>query len=266
MDKRPIGVFDSGIGGLTVVKEILRVLPEERIIYLGDTARVPWGTRSKKIIALFSQQAASFLVEKRVKIVVVACHTASSVALPDLRKRLKTPLLGVIESSAKAAIEASKSKRIGIMGTSATIRSGAWEMALRKEDPKVKVFSIAAPLLVSLVEEGWFNHPSTAMILKEYLSPLLKKKIDALILACTHYPLLVSLIKKVSPDLVLVNPGRTTALALRQFLKKENLQGKIKQPLHCFYFTDFSLQTKRNLERFADRLKNVKIKEVDLEK
>ncbi len=266
MDKRPIGVFDSGVGGLTVVKEILKVLPSEKIIYIGDTARVPWGTRGKKTIINFSKQLASFLLEKRVKVVVIACHTASSVAFPILKKEIKEPVLGVIGPSLKEVIEKSKNRRVGLIGTPATIKANAWSKGLKKEDSKIKLFSVSCPLFVPLVEEGLIDHRVTQILAKEYLQPLIKKRIDTLILGCTHYPLLKSMIKKTVGDLILINPGQATAKALKKYLIENKLQADHKQPVHYFYFTDLSYQALDNLEMFSGKLGRVRIKGVNLEK
>lgn len=266
MDKRPIGVFDSGIGGLTVVREILQVLPYEKIIYIGDTARVPWGTRGRKTIINFSRQLANFLVKKKVKIIVVACHTASSVALQDLKKAIKIPILGVIEPSVKETIKKSKNLRIGIIGTPATIKSEAWVREIERINPKVKVFSTSCPLFVPLVEEGLTDHMIVKIMAKEYLKPLLSKKIDTLILACTHYPLLEKTIKKVARGVFLVNPGKTTAVFLKKFLENNKLMGENKRPKHEFYFTDVSYRALASLKKFSDKVAHVRIKEISLEK
>ena len=266
MDKRPIGVFDSGVGGLTVVREILRVLPSEKIIYVGDTARVPWGTRGEKVIINFSRQVISFLLRKKVKVIVIACHTASSVALSTLKKEVKSPLLGVIDSSAKEAVNKSKSGRVGLIGTPATIKANAWSKALKKESPKIKFFSVSCPLFVPLVEEGLMTHRATRLLAKEYLQPLMKKRIDTLILGCTHYPLLQKVIKNIVADIVLINPGKAVAFALKQYLIKKKLRADYKRPTHQFYFTDLSYQALNNLELFSGKLGDVRIKEVELER
>lgn len=266
MDNRPIGIFDSGVGGLTVAREILRILPYEKIIYIGDTARVPWGTRGRRIIIDFSRQLADFLVQKKVKIIVVACHTASSVALSTLKKEIKIPILGVIESGVKETIQKSKTLRIGIIGTPATIEANAWGKALKRADAKIKVFSADCPLFVPLVEEGLVNHQATQILAEEYLTPLVKRKIDTLILGCTHYPLLKETIKRVMEDTFLINPGKATALALKKFLVENKIEGTHKSPWHSFYFTDVSYQALDNFEKFSGKLGRGRIKEIRLEK
>lgn len=248
-----------------MVREILRVLPSEKVIYIGDTARVPWGTRGEKIIVDFSRQLTSFLLKKKVKIIIVACHTASSVAFPSLKKEMRTPLLGVIEPSLKEAIKKSKKGRIGLIGTPATIKANAWAKALKKENPQIKLFSVSCPLLVPLVEEGLINHQVTQILAKEYLQPLVEKRIDTLILGCTHYPLLQNVIKEVVGNVVLVNPGKATVFALKRYLIENKLQADHKQPAHQFYFSDVSYQALNNLEMFSGKLGRVRIKGIRLE-
>lgn len=264
MSKGPIGVFDSGVGGLTVVREIVRLLPQEEILYIGDTARVPWGTRGKQTITAFSHQLANFLVRKKAKVIVVACHTASSVALPSLKKKIKAPLIDVIQPSAQKAVEETENHRIGLIGTPATIESGAWQRAIKKINPAIKVFVNPCPLFVPLVEEGLTRHPVTKIIVKEYIVPLLEKKVDTLILACTHYPLLEGVIKKTAGEVKLVNPGKATALFLKEFLQTHQLKKRVGKGQYQFFFTDLSHQTVKNLERFVGKLKGVKIEEVSL--
>jgi len=266
MDNRPIGIFDSGVGGLTVVKEILRILPQEKIVYIGDTARVPWGTRGRKTIINFSRQLTSFLVQKKVKVIVIACHTASSVALPTIKREIKTPILGVIESSVKETIQKSKTLRIGIIGTPATVKANAWGKALKGIDPKIRVFSAACPLFVPLVEEGLVDHKVTHILAKEYLAPLVRRKIDTLILACTHYPLLKGVIKELVGDVLLINPGKATALVLKKLLAENKIEGSHRNPGHNFYFTDISYRALSDFKKFSGKLGRGRIKEIRLEK
>jgi len=224
MATRPIGVFDSGVGGLTVVGELFRLLPQEDIIYFGDTAHLPYGSKSKEAVIRFSLDIANFLKVKNSKIIVVACNTASSFALPSLRERIALPVIGVIEPGAQAALRTTRNFRIGIIGTEGTVRSGAFEEAIKKMDRKVKVFSQACPLLVPLVEEGWLNEPETSQIAERYLSYLKNKHIDTLILGCTHYPLLRKLVSRIMGDEVsLVDTAQATAKAVVKSLREENL-------------------------------------------
>jgi len=219
----PIGVFDSGLGGLTVVKELARRLPHENIIYVGDTARVPYGTKSAETIMRYSRQIAFFLLRKKVKAIIVACNTASAVALKSLRN-LNIPVVGVILPGARAAVQGSKTLRIGVIGTQATMGSHAYRRAILKEAPRGKVWEEACPLLVPLVEEGWMNHPTTMSIAREYLRPLLKKKIDTLVLGCTHYPLLKGVLGKVlGPGVRQIDSAEATADDVYGMLRQFNL-------------------------------------------
>ncbi|MBI3417620.1 MAG: glutamate racemase [Verrucomicrobia bacterium] len=193
----PIGIFDSGVGGLTVVRQIHRALPHEDLLYLGDTARVPYGTKSPETVIRFACEDAQFLVEKKVKAIVIACNTASAWALPALEREFALPIFGVIQPGSLAAARQTRHGRVGVIGTSATIRSGAYERAMHALDPALKIFTRACPLLVPLVEEGWTNHAVTRAVLREYLAPLLKQNIDTLVLGCTHYPLLKPAIRRV---------------------------------------------------------------------
>lgn len=222
MDKNaPIGVFDSGVGGLTVAREIMRQMPEERIIYFGDTARVPYGSKSKETIIRYSRQIIKFLKTKEVKAIVVACNTASAWALDVVAKECDIPILGVVKPGAKVAAEATQNKRIGVIGTEGTIRSGLYPELIRKIDREIEVIGKACPLFVPLVEEGgWLKDPLTVEIVKRYLDPLKEEKIDTLVLGCTHYPLLRSVIRSVVGDEVnLVNPAYETAVELRRMLE-----------------------------------------------
>ncbi|MCK4690907.1 MAG: glutamate racemase, partial [Desulfuromonadales bacterium] len=185
MQHRAIGIFDSGVGGLTVCKEIMRRLPGENLIYLGDTARVPYGTKSAETVEQYALDAADFLVEQGVKLLVVACNTASAVALPVLRERFQLPVIGVIEPGAQRAVE-SQNRRIGVIGTEGTVNSGRYEEAIRQLLPDARVFTVACPLFVPLAEEGWAEHEVARLTAQEYLQPLLAAQIDTLVLGCTH--------------------------------------------------------------------------------
>lgn len=238
----PIGVFDSGVGGLTVAREIMRNLPGEDIVYFGDTARVPYGSKSKATILRYSRQIVRFLLTKQVKAIVIACNTASAYALEDIRKELEIPIIGVIQPGAKVACETTANGRIGVIGTKATINSGIYTSFMRRQKPDVQVVGKPCPLFVPLVEEGWIKDPITVEVAKRYLEELLQYDIDTLILGCTHYPLLRSTIREIVGEKVtLVNPAYETAIELRELLKREGLSnpaaGK-KQPNHCFYVSD----------------------------
>jgi len=194
----PIGIFDSGIGGLTVVRQIHRALPNENLVYLGDTARVPYGTKFPSTVVRFACEDTQFLLQQNVKAVVVACNTVSAWALTALQRKFDLPIFGVIIPGACAALNHSKNQRIGIIGTSATVRSLAYSKAILARCDTAQVFARACPLLVPLVEEAWTNHPVTTRVLREYLRPLLRERIDTLVLGCTHYPLLKDAIRKVT--------------------------------------------------------------------
>jgi glutamate racemase len=244
----PIGVFDSGIGGLTVVRQIRRVLPHEDIIYLGDTARVPYGTKSPGTVIRFACEDTRFLIQQQVKAVIVACNTASAWALPTLERTFEVPIFGVILPGARAALDRTRNRRIGVIGTSATIRSQAYPRAILARDDTAQVFARACPLLVPLVEEGRVQDKVALLVLKEYLRPLLRDRIDTLVLGCTHYPLLRPAIQRiVGGKIALVDSAQSCAAYVRERLslldilcKKRRRDGGI-QP----YVTD-------ELERFEE--------------
>ncbi len=215
----PIGVFDSGMGGLTVVQQLHRVLPHEDVVYLGDTARVPYGSKSPSTVIRFSREDTQFLLQQNVKAVVVACNTASAWALPTLEKTYDLPIFGVILPGVRAALERTRTGRIGVIGTSATIRSRAYSNGLLSRRENLQIFSQPCPLLVPLVEEGWTHRPVSRQILKEYLRPLLRHRIDTLVLGCTHYPLLKTAIREVTGSRVaLVDSAESCALYVKERL------------------------------------------------
>ena len=220
----PIGIFDSGIGGLTVARRIHDLLPNEDLIYLGDTARVPYGTKSPSTVVRFACEDTQFLLQQNVKAVVVACNTCSAWAMPMLERKFKVPVFGVIVPGVMAALEKTRSGKIGLIGTSATVRSKAYVNGLLARSDSAEVFAQACPLLVPLVEEGWVNHRITREILQQYLKPLLRRKIDTLILGCTHYPLLKRPIRKiVGPKVSLVDSAEACAKYVRDHLKQKDL-------------------------------------------
>ncbi|MEP7078917.1 MAG: glutamate racemase [Chthoniobacterales bacterium] len=222
--RRPIGVFDSGIGGLTVVAAMRKVLPNESIIYVGDTARVPYGGKSASTVQRYSTEIAEMLLAENAKIIVVACNTASALAVPLLHERLSVPLTGVILPGAKAAVAATRNGRIGVIGTRATVQSGAYEKAIRALQPNLQIFSCACPLLVPLIEEGWRGSPITDQVIMKYLAGLLKDGIDTLVLGCTHYPLLRDDIARlIGAEVTLVDSAENCATAVRELLQSENL-------------------------------------------
>ena len=215
----PIGVFDSGIGGLTVVAALQDLLPSETIFYIGDTARVPYGGKSRKTVERYSIEIGGLLLAEQAKLLVVACNTASALAVPRMKELFNVPVQGVVTPGAEAAVKATRNKRIGVIGTRATIASGAYEHAISTEDPESQVFSAACPLLVPLIEEGLFDDPVTDQLLARYLAPLLGRGIDTLVLGCTHYPLLRGAIARAAgPGVTLVDSARNCALAVKELL------------------------------------------------
>ncbi len=238
--RKPIGVFDSGIGGLTVVKALMRELPDEPIVYFGDTARVPYGSKSKSTIVRFSLENVEFLLRFGVKCIVIACNTASSWALPTLRKYFKVPMIGVIRPGARAAVQRTRTKRVGIIGTEATVRSRAYEIEMKRLDPSIRVFSQSCPLFVPMVESGWLNGPISGQIAATYLDPLKRQKIDTLILGCTHYPLLAHVIRKaIGPSTELVDSATQTAAEVKSLLAWNEWSSKANgRPKHRFFVTD----------------------------
>ena len=238
----PIGVFDSGIGGLTVAREIMRNLPSEKIVYFGDTARLPYGSKSKDTIIRYSRQIVRFLQSRKVKAIVVACNTASALALDTLEKEIDIPIIGVVKPGARVAAQATESKRVGVIATEATIRSGLYTKLIQEIDPESSVIGKPCPLFVPLVEEGWRKDPITEMIARRYLEVLQEQDIDTLILGCTHYPLLRKLIGDIMGDKVrLVNPAYETSMVLKKLLEDqhmENLGGTKEEFPYRFYVSD----------------------------
>jgi glutamate racemase len=224
-DSRAIGVFDSGIGGLTVAKALRDLLPNEEIFYLGDTARVPYGGKSASTVERYGIEMTQMLIDEEVKLIVIACNSASAVALPTLEKTLPVPVVGVIKPGAQAAITATRNHHIGVIGTRATIKSSAYERALRALDPKVAISARPCPLLVPLIEEGWLEDELTDRVIARYLQPLVQDGIDTLVLGCTHYPLLANAIARFLGDKVaIVDSARNCALATRELLDRQSLR------------------------------------------
>jgi glutamate racemase len=248
----PIGIFDSGIGGLTVVREVHRALPHEDVVYLGDTARVPYGTKSPETVTRFACEDAQFLVRKKVKAIVVACNTASAWALATLQSQFRVPIFGVITPGAQAAWEKTRNRCIGVIATAATIRSRAYQVAIADFDEQAKVIACPCPLLVPLVEEGWLEHKVTQAVLQEYLLPLLREKVDTLILGCTHYPLLKSAIGRIAGrQVALVDSAECCARFITEHLGRAKLlnpQRDRKGRIHS-YVTDDT----EHFEKMADR-------------
>jgi glutamate racemase len=251
--QRPIGAFDSGVGGLTVVQAMRELLPAEDILYLGDTARVPYGNKSPDTIIRYSREIMSYLRGKDVKAVVVACNTASAHALAILQKEAEVPVIGVIAPGVEAALAATRNGRIGVIGTQGTIQSEAYQNLLRLSRPDVVITAVAAPLLVSLVEEDWLSHPATTLILEEYLAPMKAARVDTVVLACTHYPLLKVLAQRVlGQEVVLVDSAQNAAAALAREMKRAGLNCLDRQEpgQTTICSTDVPAQFSRLAERF----------------
>jgi glutamate racemase len=243
-DTRPIGVFDSGIGGLTVVRELMQRLPGERIVYFGDTARVPYGSKSPATVVRYSEEAAGWLLSQDVKMIVIACNTATAHAQERLSALLPIPVVGVIEPGARAAVKATRTARVGVIGTAGTIASGAYDLAVRRRLPDARVYAQPCPLFVPLVEEGWRTHTASRLVAQDYLAPLREMDVDVLILGCTHYPLLRELIAEVmGPEVQLVDSATETALDVAELLDSHDLH-RIDDtpPRHVFAASDAPLR------------------------
>lgn len=237
--ERAIGVFDSGIGGLTVVQQIVRLLPNEHVIYLGDTARTPYGTKSPETIRRYALENAEFLLDKGIKLLVVACNSVSAVALELLEDRVRVPVVGVIEPGARAAVSATRKRKVGVIGTEATIASGAYTRALKALDASLEVYTRACPLFVPLAEEGWVFNDVARAVARRYLTSLKRSGIDTLVLGCTHYPLLSAVIADVlGPGVRLVDSALTTAQAVRELLISRSLVRRAEPGSVSFFVTD----------------------------
>lgn len=255
MNEAPLGFFDSGVGGLTVVRAVQELLPAENILYLGDTARLPYGSKSPETIRRFADEDSRFLISRGVKAIVVACNTATAHALPELRQKYRLPILGVIEAGVDAALANPEAERIGIIATRGTIRSHAYQHALVLRRTGLIIHATAAPLLVPLVEEDWIDHPATEIVLKTYLDPLVEKGIDTLMLACTHYPLLIPVLRKLlPPEITLIDSASTCAEHLKRELESLGLlrtgldEGKLE-----LHLTDLSDEFEPLARRFLKR-------------
>ncbi|MCM8813518.1 MAG: glutamate racemase [Candidatus Omnitrophica bacterium] len=236
-DQRPVGIFDSGVGGLTVVKEFVRLLPQENVVYFGDTARVPYGPKSQETVIRFSIENILLLLRHRVKLIIIACNTASSVALSTVGENFRIPVLGVIQPGAQAAAAATRNRRIGVIGTRTTVKSRAYEEAIRRIAPGASVFSASCPLFVPLVEEGWLDTPVTVQIAADYLQPLRAEQIDTLVLGCTHYPLLKPVLQRVlGAEVVLVDSAQQVSLQAQAILEQECLLNDRAHPGQLQFF------------------------------
>jgi glutamate racemase len=253
--EKPVGVFDSGIGGLTVVKRLASVLPEENIVYFGDTARVPYGSKSNATVIEYSIQDAKFLISKNVKAIVVACNTASSIALKEIKDHFQVPVIGMIEPGAQAAVKNTVIGRIGVIGTRATINNKAYSAEIKKLDPAIEVFEKACPLFVPLAEEGWIDHEATRLIAHEYLDELRDKNIDTLVLGCTHYPILTDIIQEVMGyDVILIDSGVASAEIVKNELDRMDLHtNRFAMGHQEFYVSDIPSKFKEIAELFLSK-------------
>ena len=251
----PIGVFDSGVGGLTVAREIMRHLPNERIVYFGDTARVPYGSKSKETVTRFSRQIVHFLETQDVKAIVVACNTASAYALEELEKEVNIPMIGVVKPGTRAALAATVNKKIGVVGTEATINSGIYSRYIQENESDVQVIGKACPLFVPLVEEGLWEDPVTDEIARRYLTELVDSGIDTLILGCTHYPMLRSTVGKIMGEgVALVNPAYETAMELKALLADKGLESEHRPELGTELYRFYVSDAADKFQRFANSI------------
>lgn len=236
---KPIGVFDSGVGGLTVVKELIAQLPGEDLIYFGDTARVPYGIKSQETVIKFSIENILFLLKQDVKLICVACNTVSSFALPVIKNHFKIPIVGVITPAVREAVYATQNKKIGVIGTRGTIRSRAYENEIKALDPKIKVTALSCPLFVPFAEEGLLDGNAVLEVARNYLKPLKEAKVDTVILGCTHYPLLKPVIKKVlGPEVKLIDSAKQVAMEVKRILSAENILSRSRKGKRRFYVSD----------------------------
>ena len=258
----PIGVFDSGIGGLTVARAIIERLPLENIIYFGDTARVPYGVKSPETISRYATQITEFLLRQKVKVLIVACNTMAAVAYGAIKDLSSVPTLDVVDAGARSAVAETHNKYVGVIGTPATINSNAYVKAIKEYDPEITVFSQPCPLFVPLVEEGWLDHQVTRLTAQEYLRPVVAQNIDTLVLGCTHYPLLKPLLREVLGDqITLVDSAQTIARETEELLRKNSVQNiQEKPPEYRFYVTDVPVRFKEIGEHFlGTTLSNVTV-------
>ncbi len=267
MNNAPIGIFDSGIGGLTVAKEIIRTLPHESIIYIGDTARVPYGPRSKEVVTKFALEMTNFLLKKKIKALIIACNTISGLCYDEIKKvAFPVITLGVIKPAVRKAIATTKNEKIGVIGTLGTIKSRSYQKMLKFYNSDAQIIASACPLFVPMAEEGLNNHEATKLIAQDYLQEFIDKGVDTLILGCTHYPLLYDAIKKtVGDEMTLVDSAEPTAQMLKERLEEVDLLSDNPNPEYEFYVTDAPERVKKVAGRFFGEKLNGKLKKVSLE-
>ena len=268
MNNKSIGVFDSGLGGLTAVKQIMQELPNENIIYFGDTGRVPYGTRSRDTILKYTRGDIRFLKTFDVKVIVIACGTASSAALPMIKNEFDVPIVGVIDAAVYAAVRATKNKKIGVIGTSGTIKSGEYEKQISEYDSSMQVFAKACPMFVPLVENGYFDSPVTRLIVEEYLEEIRAQGVDTLILGCTHYPLLEKVIHEYMGDgVTLINSGAEVAKYLKKKLDDEMAHSeRVDEHQYRYYVSDDISSFEELGGIFLEREINGQVNKIDIEK
>ena len=266
MDNRCIGVFDSGLGGLTCVKEIMKTLPGESIVYFGDTGRVPYGSRSAQTIIKYTESDIRFLKTFDPKLIVIACGTASTTALESVKDKFDVKIIGVVDSAAKAAAKATKNGKIGVIGTSGSINSGKYEETLKSINENFEVFSNPCPLFVPLVENGYINKPATYLIAQEYLEPVISAGVDTIILGCTHYPIIKDVIAEIAGEsITLIDPGKETARYISEItdVQKSDIS---KEPQHSFYISDKVESFAKMAEMFLEQKLPGKLEKIDIEK
>jgi glutamate racemase len=259
---QPIGVFDSGIGGMTVVRALMERLPFENIIYFGDTARTPYGVKSAETINRYASDITTFLLGFDVKLLIIACNTMAAVAHDTVKNLSPVPVLEVIDAGARMAVSATRNKQVGVIGTPATVNSNVYARAIHRHDPSIRVFSQACPLFVPLVEEGWLDHPVTRLTAQEYMKPVLAERIDSLVLGCTHYPLIKALLQEMAgDDVFLVDSAEAMADITADLLAEKNLGNPSQEPPeYRFYVSDVPYRFQTIGERFLGRsLKNIQL-------
>jgi len=267
MNNKSIGVFDSGLGGLTAVKSLMRELPNENIVYFGDTGRLPYGTKTEETIKRYSKSDINFLLSKDVKMVIIACGTASSVALDSLKDEYDIPIIGVVEAGAKAAVTKNKNGKIGVLGTSATINSNSYFNMIKKLSPETEVYQKACPLFVPLVENGHFDTKVTELVIEEYLTPIKEAGVDTLILGCTHYPLLEKAIKRFMGDNVsIINVCDELAKTVKGVLGDDELNESTKEGIAEYYVSDAPESFEKLGGVFLDRKIYGQVRKIDIEK
>ncbi|MDD2524198.1 MAG: glutamate racemase [Endomicrobiia bacterium] len=264
VNKAPIGIFDSGLGGLTVMSAITKLMPKENIIYFGDTAHVPYGSKSKKVVTNFALGISKFLVKNNVKFIVVACNTASAFSLDTLKKVIKVPIIGVITAGSVMAAISTKNDKVAVIGTEGTIKSNAYTKEIKKYNKKIQCFSQACPLFVPLVEEGWLDNKVTEQVIKIYLSNIISKKADTVILGCTHYPLLKNTIQKVvGKNINIIDSATAVAYEVNNLLKEKNLTNNKGKGSYSFYVSDSPEKFQKLGSKFFSK-KIINVKKVEI--